>query len=107
MTVAQKIKKLRQLASTVTGSKEIMGELQGCANVARRAKKLYATGGASMGKLHAGGRVGATGNFRLKKGEIVMNKTQQARLRKAKTAKGKMKVIADVKRRKPRKMKRR
>ena len=60
-----------------------------------------------MGKLHKGGRVGATGNYRLKKGEIVMNKTQQARLRKAKTAKGKMKVIADVKRRKPRKMKRR
>lgn len=85
----------------------IMKELQACKNVALRAKKLYKTKGGSLGKLHAGGRVNKTGNFRLKKGEIILNKTQQAKLHNAKTTKAKNKVIADVKKLKPKKMKKR
>ena len=47
-------------------------------------------------KLHKGGKVPKTGNFRLKGGEVVLNKTQLAQLKKRKTAKGKQKVINDV-----------
>ena len=56
-------------------------------------------------KLHKGGKVPKTGNYRWKGGEVVLNKTQQARLHKAKTAKTKQKIINDVKRRRPKKMK--
>ena len=63
----------------------------------------------AMGKeiknLHKGGKVPKTAEYRLRAGEIVMNKTQQAALAKAKTHKGKMKVINSVKKRRPRKMK--
>jgi hypothetical protein len=57
-------------------------------------------------KLHAGGQVKKTGNYRLKANEVVLNKTQQTALRKAKTAKGKQKVINDVKKRRAKPMKR-
>jgi hypothetical protein len=56
-------------------------------------------------KLHKGGRVPKTGNFRLSAGEVVLNKTQQAALKKAKTSKAKNKIIADVKKRTPKPMK--
>jgi hypothetical protein len=56
-------------------------------------------------KLHKGGKVPKTGNFRLKGGEVVLNKTQLAQLKKRKTAKGKQKVINDVSKRRPKKMK--
>ena len=51
--------------------------------------------------LHSGGKVPKTGEYRLKGGEVVLNKTQQAQLRKAKTAKTKQKIISSVKKRKP------
>jgi hypothetical protein len=55
--------------------------------------------------MHKGGRVPKTGEYRLKGGEMVLNKTQQARLKKAKTAKTKQKIINNVKKRKPKKLK--
>ena len=55
--------------------------------------------------MHKGGRVPKTGEYRLKGGEVVLNKTQQARLKKAKTAKTKQKIINNVKKRKPKKLK--
>ena len=55
--------------------------------------------------LHKGGRVPKTGEYRLKGGEVVLNKTQQAQLKKAKTAKTKQKIINNVKKRKPKKLK--
>jgi len=57
-------------------------------------------------KLHKGGRVPKTGNYRLKQGEVVMNKTQLGQLRKAKTQKTRNKIINSVKNKKPTKMKR-
>jgi len=57
-------------------------------------------------KLHKGGRVPKTGNYRLKQGEIVLNKTQQTQLRKAKSAKTRNKIITSVQKKKPKKMKR-
>ena len=56
-------------------------------------------------KLHNGGTVPKTGNYRLKQGEVVMNKTQLARLRKAKTQKTKNKIIHSVAKKRPKKMK--
>jgi len=56
-------------------------------------------------KLHKGGTVPKTGNYRLKQGEVVMNKTQMARLRKAKTQKTKSKIIHSVAKKRPKKMK--
>ena len=56
-------------------------------------------------KLHKGGTVPKTGNYRLKQGEVVMNKTQMARFRKAKTQKTKSKIIHSVAKKRPRKMK--
>jgi hypothetical protein len=56
-------------------------------------------------KLHKGGRVPKTGNYRLKQGEVVLNKTQLARLKKAKTQKTRDKIINSVKKKKPKKMK--
>ena len=56
-------------------------------------------------KLHAGGKVPKTANYRLSAGEVVLNKGQQTALRSAKTAKGKQKVIAAVSKRRPKKMK--
>jgi hypothetical protein len=58
-------------------------------------------------KLHKGGRVPKTGNYRLKQGEVVLNKTQQTQLRKAKSAKTRNKIITSVQKKKPKKMKRR
>ena len=55
--------------------------------------------------LHKGGRVPKTGEYRLKGGEVVLNKTQQAQLKKAKTAKTKQKIINNVQKRKPKKLK--
>ena len=56
-------------------------------------------------KLHKGGRAPRGGAYRLRQGEVVMNKTQLARLKKAKTAKTKQKVISEVSKRRPKKMK--
>jgi len=55
--------------------------------------------------LHKGGRVPKTGEYRLKAGEVVLNKTQQSALKRAKTAKGKQKVISSVKKRRPKPLK--
>ena len=57
--------------------------------------------------LHKGGKVGKTGNYRLRAGEVVMNKTQLTALKKAKTAKTKNKIISSVAKKKPKKMKHR
>jgi hypothetical protein len=57
------------------------------------------------GRMHTGGTVPRTANFRLRGGEVVLNKTQLARLKKAKTAKTKQKVISEVSKRRPKKMK--
>jgi hypothetical protein len=56
-------------------------------------------------KLHQGGTVPRTGNYRLKQGEVVMNKTQLARLRKAKKPATKNKIVKSVAKKRPRKMK--
>ena len=69
--------------------------------------KVPVVGGAykAIPKLHKGGTVPRTGNYRLKQGEVVMNKTQLARLRKAKTQATKNKIVKSVAKRKPRQMK--
>jgi hypothetical protein len=69
--------------------------------------KVPIVGGAykAIPKLHNGGTVKKTGNYRLKAGEVVMNKTQLARLRKAKTQATKNKIVKSVAKRKPRRMK--
>ena len=56
-------------------------------------------------KLHNGGTVKKTGNYRLKVGEVVMNKTQLVRLRKAKTSATKNKIITSVAKKRPKRMK--
>jgi hypothetical protein len=61
--------------------------------------------GKEIKNLHKGGRVPSTGNYRLRAGELVLNKTQLARMAKAKTAKAKAKVINEVKKKVPRKSK--
>jgi hypothetical protein len=55
--------------------------------------------------LHKGGKVPRTGEYRLKAGEVVLNKTQQSALKRAKTAKGKQKVVNMVKKRRPKALK--
>ena len=69
--------------------------------------KVPVVGGAykAIPKLHKGGTVPRTGNYRLKQGEVVMNKTQLARLRKAKTQATKTKIVNSVAKKRPRKMK--
>ena len=57
-------------------------------------------------KLHKGSRVPKTGNYRLKQGEVVMNKTQLGQLRKANTQKTRNNITNSVKNKKPTKMKR-
>lgn len=52
-------------------------------------------------KLHHGGRVTKTGNYRLKGGELVLNKTQLSKIKKAKTAAGVKSVVRKVKRQRP------
>ena len=85
--------------------KEIKGEVATCGRLLQRGKKLVTTKGKSMGKLHSGGHVPKTDFYRLKAGELVLNKTQLAKLKKAKTQKTKNKVISDVQKRRPQKMK--
>ena len=70
--------------------------------------KVPVVGGAykALPKLHKGGTVPRTGNYRLKQGEVVMNKTQLARLRKAKTQATKNKIITSVAKKRPKRMKR-
>ena len=69
--------------------------------------KVPVVGGAykALPKLHKGGTVPRTGNYRLKQGEVVMNKTQLARLRKAKTQATKTKIVNSVAKKRPRQMK--
>ena len=85
--------------------KQIKGEVAVCGRLIQRGKKLVKTKGKSMGKLHSGGHVPKTDFYRLKAGELVLNKTQLAKLKKAKTQKTKNKVISDVQKRRPQKMK--
>ena len=61
--------------------------------------------GKEITKLHAGGKMKKTGLVRLSKGELVLNKGQQTRLRKAKSAATKAKIIAQVAKRRPKPMK--
>ena len=56
-------------------------------------------------RLHKRGKVPKTGNYRLRQGEVVMNKTQLARMRKAKTTKTRQKIVNEVQRKRPRKPK--
>ena len=49
-----------------------------------------------MGKLHSGGHVPKSDFYRLKAGVLVMNKTQLAKLKKAKTQKTKNKFISSA-----------
>ena len=58
-------------------------------------------------KRHKGGKVPKTGNYRLRAGEVVLNKTQLTALKKAKTTKTRTKIINNVKKRRPKKMKHR
>ena len=58
-------------------------------------------------RLHKGGTVPKTGNYRLRGGELVLNKTQLAKLKKAKTASTKAKIVNKVAKQRPKKMKRR
>lgn len=52
-------------------------------------------------KLHAGGTADKTGKFLLKKGEVVLNKVQQAKLKAAKTSAAAKKVVNTVAKKKP------
>jgi hypothetical protein len=85
--------------------KEIKGEVAVCGRLIQRGKKLVKTKGKSMGKLHSGGHVPKTDFYRLKAGELVLNKTQLAKLKKAKTQKTKNKLISSVQKLRPQKMK--
>jgi len=85
--------------------KEIKGEVATCGRLLQRGKKLVTTYGKSMGKLHSGGHVPKTDFYRLKAGELVLNKTQLAKLKKAKTQKTKNKLISSVQKLRPQKMK--
>ena len=60
--------------------------------------------GEAISKLHKGGKVPKTGNYRLMGGEVVLNKTQMAKIKKAKTAKGVQSVLRKVKAQKPKPM---
>ena len=85
--------------------KQIKGEVAVCSRLIQRGKKLAKTKGKSMGKLHSGGHVPKTDFYRLKAGELVLNKTQLAKLKKAKTQKTKNKLISSVQKLRPQKMK--
>ena len=61
----------------------------------------------SLNKKLKGHPIPRTGNYMLKKGELVANKTQQAMLRRAKTAKQRAKIIKQLNSKKPRRMKKR
>ena len=61
--------------------------------------------GEEIQKLHKGGKVPKTGNYRLRQGEVVLNKTQLGQIKKAKTAKTKRKIVAKVAMKKPKPMK--
>ena len=92
----------------MTFIKDFWGGFKDCFNsTVGVMSKVPVVGGAykALPKLHKGGTVPRTGNYRLKQGEVVMNKTQLARLRKAKTQATKTKIVKSVAKRKPRKMK--
>ena len=57
-------------------------------------------------RLHKGGKVNKTGNYRLRANETVFTATQMKRLKNAKQHKTKNKVIADVQKRRAKKPKR-
>ena len=50
-------------------------------------------------KLHKGGKVPKTANYRLSKDEVVLTKGQQTKLKSAKTGKAKQKIISQVSKR--------
>jgi hypothetical protein len=60
--------------------------------------------GEAITKLHKGGKVPKTGNYRLMGGEVVLNRTQLSKIKKAKTAKGVQNVLRKVKAQKPKPM---
>lgn len=66
---------------------------------------VYGEVSKALPKLHKGGKVPRTQNYRLRAGEVVLNKGQLTALKKAKTAKGKQAVINRVQKRRPKPMK--
>ena len=52
-------------------------------------------------RLHKGGKVPKTGNYRLRSGEVVLNRTQQAQIRKAKTPATIKRVVRKVAKQRP------
>lgn len=86
-----------------SGTASILGPVAGLVNPAAGAALTGV--GQVVGSLHSGGKVPKTGNYRLKKGEVVLNKTQQAKVRKAKTAGTAKKAVSAAANKKPRKIK--
>ena len=60
--------------------------------------------GEAITKLHKGGKVPETGNYRLMGGEVVLNKTQLGKIKRAKTAAGVQSILRKVKAQKPKPM---
>lgn len=87
-----------------SGAAGVLAPVAGLVNPAAGAA-LGATG-KIVGSLHSGGKVPKTGTYRLKKGEVVLNKTQQAKVRKAKTAKTAKKAVTAAANKKPKAIKR-
>ena len=79
------------------GAKNVVDKVPGVNVISKQLPELS--------RLHKGGKVPKTGEFRLSGGELVLNRTQQTRLKNAKTTKTKNKIIADVSRRTPKKTK--
>ena len=86
-----------------SGTARILAPVAGLMNPAAGA--AMGAAGQVVGSLHSGGKVPKTGNYRLKKGEVVLNKTQQAKVRKAKTAGTAKKAVTAAANKKPRKIK--
>jgi len=93
----------RGFQSGFSGTASILGPVAGMFNPA--AGTALTTAGKIVGSLHSGGKVPKTGNYRLKKGEVVLNKTQQAKVRKAKTVGTAKKAVTSAANKKPRKIK--
>ena len=56
--------------------------------------------------IHKGGKVTKTGNYRLRGGELVLNKTQQAQIKKAKRPDTIKRVVRKVSKQRPKRRKR-
>ena len=86
-----------------SGTASVLSPIAGLINPAAGA--AMGAAGQVVGSLHSGGKVPKTGNYRLKKGEVVLNKTQQAKVRKAKTVGTAKKAVTAAANKKPRKIK--